>query len=355
MRIRDNIKKEDYKILVVDDEQGIIDSLTIFLNRYYVTGITNPLEAIELLKKEHFDLLVLDFLMNPIHGDQVVEEIRKFNKDLYILLLTGHKDLAPPLETIKRLDIQGYAEKSDKFDQILLLIESGLKSVEQMRIISEINQKLSDAYASLKEAYHGTIETLRLAVDAKDSYTAGHSDRVAYYSKLIGKKLNLPEEELQILYEGALFHDIGKIGIPDAVLKKTGVLSPDEYDDIKNHPSIGAHILMPAKIFDPIIPIIKHHHERYDGKGYPGKLVGEEIPFLARIVAVADAFDAMTSDRSYRTRYTLIKAINEIKNGKGTQFDANIAEAFLQVIHESYHQIEQELNIKYVIRNDDQI
>ena len=354
MRIRDKIQKEDYKILVVDDEQGIIDSLTIFLNKYHVTGITNPTEAIETLKHEHFDLLVLDFLMNPIHGDQVVEEIRKFNKDLYILLLTGHKDLAPPLETIKRLDIQGYCEKSDKFDQILLLIESGLKSVEQMRIISDINKKLTDAYSSLKDAYYGTIESLRVAVDAKDSYTAGHSSRVAYYSKLIGEKLGLSEEDLEVLYEGALFHDIGKIGIPDAVLKKAGPLSPDEYDDIKNHPSIGAHILQPAKIFDNLIPIVKYHHERYDGKGYPEKLVGENIPYMARIVAVADSFDAMTSDRSYRPRFTLIKALDEIENGKGTQFDPTIADAFLLVMREKHDQIEKDLNTEFVMRREDE-
>jgi DNA-binding NtrC family response regulator len=132
LRIKNTINKEDFKIMVLDDEQGIIDSLSIFLTSYHFTGITDPLKAIEMIKAEHYDLLILDFLMMPIHGDQVVEEIRKFNSDLYILLLTGHKDLAPPLETIKKLDIQGYCEKSDKFDQLLLLIESGLKSVSQI-------------------------------------------------------------------------------------------------------------------------------------------------------------------------------------------------------------------------------
>ena len=131
-----------YKIIVVDDEQGIVDSLSIFLKRsgYDFTGLTNPLEAIERVRNEHFDMMILDFMMDPIHGDEVVEEIRKFNKDLYILLLTGHKDLAPPLETIKRLEIQGYCEKSDKFDQLLLLIESGIKSIEQMNQIKTINK-----------------------------------------------------------------------------------------------------------------------------------------------------------------------------------------------------------------------
>ena len=272
MRLKDSIQKKDFKILVVDDEQGIIDSLAIFLNHYNFKGVTDPLEAIELVKNEHFDLMILDFLMMPIHGDQVVEEIRKFNKNLYILLLTGHKDLAPPLETIKRLDIQGYCEKTDKFDQLLLLIESGLKSVTQMRIINEINEKLENAYNELKTAYKGTMESLRLAVDAKDSYTKNHSDRVSYYSVLIARALNLPPEEIEIIRDGGLFHDIGKIGIPDSILQKTGKLTDEEYHDIKNHPSIGEHILMPAKIFNNIIPVVKHHHERFDGRGYPSGL-----------------------------------------------------------------------------------
>lgn len=220
MRLKNIVEKEPFKLIVVDDEQGIIDAITISLNKYHVKGFTNPLEAIEAVKNEHFDLMLLDFLMMPIHGDQVVEEIRKFNQSLYILLLTGHKDLAPPLETIKRLDIQGYCEKSNNFDQMLLLVESGLKSVAQMHTIEQMNEQLKNANEQLKEAYYGTIESLRLAVDAKDSYTAGHSDRVSYYSVMIGKQLGLSEEDIETLKQGALFHDIGKIGIPDAILQK---------------------------------------------------------------------------------------------------------------------------------------
>ena len=149
--LEDN-ENQNYKIIAVDDEEGIVDSLSIFLRRsgYNFVGITDPLEAIERVKNEHFDLMILDFIMTPIHGDQVVEEIRKFNKDLYILLLTGHKDLAPPLETIRRLDIQGYCEKSDKFDQLLLLIESGIKSIAQMNQIKKINIELSDTYGKIR-------------------------------------------------------------------------------------------------------------------------------------------------------------------------------------------------------------
>ncbi len=340
----------EYKIIAVDDEQGILDSLNVFLSRsgYTFVGLTDPLEAIERIRNEHFDLLLLDFLMVPIHGNQVVEEIRKFNKDLYILLLTGHKDLAPPLETIKKLDIQGYCEKSDKFDQLLLLIESGIKAISQMRLITNINSQLQSTYEQLENSYLETIEILRNTVEAKDFYTKGHSDRVSAYSVLIGKKLNLSEEELKKLKIGGLFHDIGKIGIPDSILLKTEKLNDDEYSEIKNHPAIGAHILSNATIFSDIIPIIKHHHERYDGNGYPSKLVGEEIPYLARITTIADSFDAMTSKRSYRDKLPLDIVKNEFIKTKGTQFDPNIADVFLNILDNNYEEIEQIQNISLV-------
>ena len=344
----DNNANSSYKILAVDDEQGIIDSLSIFLKRsgYSFTGITDPAEAIERIKNEHFDLLLLDFIMTPLHGDQVVEEIRKFNKELYILLLTGHKDLAPPLETIKRLDIQGYCEKSDKFDQLLLLIESGIKSIAQMNEIKKINSELQNTYDLLEKAYLESIETLRYTVEAKDTYTRGHSDRVSEYSVLIGKHLGLSEDDQKTLRIGGLFHDVGKIGVPDSILQKESKLTDDEYSEIKNHPSIGAHILSTATIFQDIIPIVKHHHEKYDGTGYPGKLKGTDIPYLARITAIADTFDAMTSKRSYRDALSLDTVISEFEKYKGTQFDPELTDIFLDILKNHYDEI-KEIQEKY--------
>lgn len=341
--------KDNYKIIAVDDEEGILDSLQVLLKRtgYNLVGVTDPMEAIERVRNEHFDLMILDFIMTPYHGDQVVEEIRKFDKDLYILLLTGHKDLAPPLETIKRLDIQGYCEKSDKFDQLLLLIESAIKSIQQMREIRKINDELSETYDELEKAYLEIIETLRYAVEAKDTYTRGHSDRVSAYSVLIGEKLGLPEEDIKTLKIGGLFHDIGKIGIPDSILLKEAKLTDDEYSQIKNHPTIGAHILSQVSYFKDMLPIVKHHHEKYDGTGYPSRLKGEEIPYLARIAAVADSFDAMTSKRSYRNSMPLDTVIGEIERCKGTQFDPQIAEAFLEILKnepEKIKKIQEEFN-----------
>lgn len=338
-----NKENKNYKIIAVDDEEGIIDSLSIFIKRsgYEFTGVTNPMEAIERVKNEHFDLMLLDFIMTPFHGDQVVEEIRKFNKDLYILLLTGHKDLAPPLDTIRRLDIQGYCEKSDKFDQLLLLIESGIKSIAQMHEIRKINYELNETYDKLEKAYLEMVETLRFTVEAKDPYTRGHSDRVSAYSVLIGEKLGLSEKEINYLKIGGLFHDIGKIGIPDSILLKEAKLTDDEYSQIKNHPSIGAHILSSVSYFKDMLPIVKHHHEKYDGTGYPSRLKGEEIPYLARIAAVADSFDAMSSKRSYRNSLPLDVIISELERCKGTQFDPKIADIFLDILKNEPNKIRE--------------
>ncbi len=338
-----------YKIIVVDDEQGIVDSLSIFLKRsgYNFTGLTNPVEAIERVRNERFDMMILDFMMDPIHGDEVVEEIRKFNTDLYILLLTGHKDLAPPLETIRRLDIQGYCEKSDKFDQLLLLIESGIKSIDQMNTIRDINNELHDKNDELEKAYLDTIGILRQTVEAKDPYTRGHSDRVSEYSVLIGEQMELDQDTLHILKIGGLFHDIGKIGIPDSILLKETKLDDNEYSQIKNHPTIGAHILGDAEIFKDIIPIVKHHHERFDGKGYPSQLAGQNIPLIARIAAVADTFDAMTSKRSYRNALPIETVRAEIERCSGTQFDPDIAKVFLTILDTQYDKI-QDIQKKYV-------
>ena len=330
---KQNVEKI-YKIIAVDDEESFLNSLQILQKKtgYELVCVTDTIEAIELIKKEHFDLMILDFVMPPYQGEQVVKEIRKYAKDLYILLITRHKDLAPSLEIIKQLDIQGYCEKSRKLDQLILLIESAVKSIEQMREIKEINEELSETYDELEKSYLDLVETLRYAVEAKDTYTRGHSDRVSAYSVLLGEKLGLSSRKLKVLKIGGIFHDVGKIGIPDRILLKDDKLTIDEYDEIKKHPIIGAEILSSVSYFKDMIPIVKYHHEKYDGTGYPENLKGEEIPYLARIVAVADSFDAMTSKRSYRNSLSTRKVKSEIEKGKGTQFDPNIADAMLDIL-----------------------
>lgn len=336
-------QNKNYKIIAVDDEIGIIDSLSVFLRHsgYTLVGCTDPYEAIEKVKNEKYDVMLLDFMMSPIHGDTVVEEIRKFNKELYIILLTGHKDLVPPLETIKRLSIQAYCEKEDKFDQLLLLIESAFKSIEQMQTIKEMNEELKASKDKIEKAYLETIQMLRYTVEAKDTYIRGHSDRVSAYSVLIGQELGLYDKDIATLRIGGLFHDIGKIGISDTILLKPSKLTDEEYNELKKHPSIGKQIVSTSSIFRDIVPIIYSHHERYDGNGYPQKLKGDQISFLARIVSVADAFDAMTSKRSYRDEMDLEYVKNQIKEGTGTQFDPEVANVMLNILENRLDKINE--------------
>jgi len=176
--------------------------------------------------------------------------------------------------------------------------------------------------------------TLAQSLDARDKYTAFHSKNVAYYSYEIAQAIHLSQKECDHLYLGGLLHDIGKIGIPESILNKPSKLTLEEFEIIKEHPQIGYDMLqhVPAFRENSILDMVLHHHERYDGKGYPHGLRGEEIPLVARIMAVADSFDAMTSKRAYRNVKEMDYAINEIRNGKQSQFDPNIADVFLELI-----------------------
>jgi putative nucleotidyltransferase with HDIG domain len=495
MRKRKIENVSEYSILALDDEIGIIDSLSVVLKRngYGFEGVTSPYDAIERIKTGSYDMLILDYMMSPINGDKVVEKIREFNNDLYILMLTGHKDMAPPLETIRALDIQGYCEKNDKFDQLILLVESAIKSIIQKKTIMRYtdglnrileavpkiyqlqpignilegiligvmtlvnstnafilvdnmvdlesahnsifkgigqynktieefmamldpslmehlgyartmkqsekvkggvilplineyeqtngviyiesdmyedalrlleiyaaqsasavsnaflhsmvnikNDELKRTYDELRKTYLDTIEALRLTVDAKDEYTRGHSDRVAYFACKVGRALNLSDIDLETLRIGGIFHDIGKISTSDEILKKTDMLSGSEYEIIKQHPLKGAHILSAVSMFEDAVPLIKCHHEWVDGSGYPFGLKGEGIPFLGRILSVADAFDAMTSTRHYRLKLNLDNAKDQLIKGSGTQFDKQIADMFIRVVIDNFKAIMEE-------------
>jgi putative nucleotidyltransferase with HDIG domain len=339
---------QDYKIAVLDDEKGIIDTISVILMRsgYACKGFTDPVEAVEAIRTGEFDMLILDYLMEPFHGDEVVRRIREFNSDIYVLMLTGHKDIAPPLETIRTLDIQGYCEKSDKFDQLILLIESGIKCIRQIRVIKSKVDELNVIYEALETTYLDTIEALRLAVDAKDVYTRGHSDRVAYYAVKIGEAFNLSSDELETLRLGGIFHDVGKIGTADDLLFKTEALTDKEYNEIKKHTLKGANILSAITMFKPVIPLVKCHHERIDGRGYPEGLKYEDIPFLARILSVADAFDAMTSDRLYRSRLEVSEAKKQLLNAAGLQFDADIVNKFINILSD-FDNMKKEISNTY--------
>ena len=186
-------------------------------------------------------------------------------------------------------------------------------------------------YEDLKATFQQTIKGLASAIDKMDRYTSGHSERVAAYAQILAIKLGLPEEQVEITRQAALMHDIGKIGCV-LNLNKAGKLSTEDYETFKRHPGYGREILEPIKFLHPILPGVHAHHERWDGKGYPIGLEGREIPLIARIISVADTYDAMTSDRSYRRALPHEVAINEIERCAGSQFDPDCAHPFAEAI-----------------------
>ncbi|MBN1823476.1 MAG: GAF domain-containing protein [Endomicrobiales bacterium] len=191
-----------------------------------------------------------------------------------------------------------------------------------------------ELYDNLQNFYLEMVQTLARAIDAKDSYTHDHADRARHYARLIGKKLSLPEPMIRHIEYAALMHDIGKIGIDETILHKTGKLTNEEREIIKKHPAIGNRIIAPVAFLSPVAPMVLYHQEWYNGQGYPEGLVGEEIPLGARIVAVIDAYDAITSDRPYRKALSKEVAIKELKKGSGTQFDERVVKAFLEILEE---------------------
>ncbi len=217
-------------------------------------------------------------------------------------------------------------ESKQKFDEkdlrlLTILAEQSARTIEN-----------AELYKHMQDTYLGTIQTLARAIDAKDPYTKGHSDRVTRYAVKIAREMNLSESAIRNIEYSALIHDIGKIGIQESILTKKGGLSVTEYEIVKMHPLIGESIITPVKFLNGIAPLILYHHERFDGKGYLEGLRGEAIPLGARIISVADAFDAMTSDRPYRKALTRKKAREELEKDSGKRFDPQVIEAFLRLL-----------------------
>ncbi len=333
----------NYKIIAVENDNNISHALskTILASQYSLKKFENLEEAYKVLKIEKFDILILDYSINSEKKIEILKKIRELDEDLYIILVISSRISQVTLKKLKTIVIQGYCEKNDKLNQLPLFIESAIKSIDQMKTIKNINNELLKSKEQLEKAYLESIETLRYTVEAKDNYTRGHSDRVSQYSVLIGLNLGLSPFDLKTLRIGGLFHDIGKIGISDSILLKNGKLTEEEYNEIKKHPIIGKNILSNAEIFKDIIPIVLYHHERYDGKGYPYGLADKDIPLLARIVSVADAFDAMTSKRSYRNELSLDFVKEEIKSKIGTQFDPIVATTFLDILNNEHRLISE--------------
>lgn len=333
-------ENKKYNILVVSNENKIINKLSVLFesSKYNFELVRDPLTAINKIEFKNYDLIIINFTFSQKLLKLFVSKIRLFDAFTYITLLAENINISEALEIVKEYDIQAYHNKDEQFNKLVLLVELITNSIyEFMRI----NMQIDNYSSNYKSPYLTTVQILRNIVEYKDTYTIGHSFRVSKYSLLIGKYMKLSPIKLKTLKIGSMFHDIGKISIPNSILLKNGPLTDNEYFQIKNHPLIGSHILFPAKMYSKVIPIVKFHHERFDGKGYPAKLKGEEIPLLVRIVTIADTFDAMTSGRTYRKSLPLDIVISEFQKNKGTQFDPEITDIFLNILKNNYSEIKK--------------
>ena len=331
-----NDKLVNAKILVIDDDVNMMDVLSVVLRRYghTVKTYTEPLAAIEELRKNTYDILLVNYLMTPVKGDTIVETVREFNKEIHIILMSIHKDLAPSIEVMQQLDIQAYYEKSNRFDNLIMLIQGGIKYIEQINKIKSMNSKLEHYLVDF-------AKILLQTVGAKDHYTEEHCRRVTLFADAFAKYLRLDKKQVSDLQIAAAFHDIGKIGIPDNILLKTTRLTDEEYQVIKTHPVIAANIFSVSDIYKDIYPIMYYHHERYDGKGYPKGISGKQIPFLARVLSICDCFDAIVSKRTYKEGATIEFALSEIEKGAGTQFDPELAPKFITMVENNKEYIDK--------------
>ncbi len=330
-----NNKENINKILIIDDDVDVMDILSVMLKKYNcdVYTFTEPVSAIEELKSNKYDILILNFLMSPVNGDRIVELVREFDKEIYIILMSTHNDLAPSIELMQKLDIQAYFEKSPRFDELIMLVQGGIKYKQQLN-------KIKDMGLQLDKYLFDFAKILLNTISAKDHYTEEHSERVSKISVLFAKYLNLDEKDIEALKVSSFFHDIGKIGIPDNILLKEEPLTVSEYDTIKLHPIIGANIFSSTDVFKHIAPIILAHHERVDGTGYPSGLKGNEIPYLARILNICDSFDAIVSKRPYKEKMSLEYGIEQLKLGINKQFDGELINKFIKFIKENRKKIE---------------
>jgi putative two-component system response regulator len=322
-------------ILITDDEASVRGLLRHRLARegYRCLEAGSAYRAVEELRRSQVALVILDIKMPGRSGVQLLHEIRTSYPDTMVIMATAISDTSTAIHCMK-LGACDYLTKPFNLEEVALSVEKALErrrlELENRDYQQHLEQKVEAQASKICGAFFNAITALVYALEAKDGYTSGHSRRVSELSVTIAWELALPRESINRVELAGRVHDIGKIGVRESVLNKPGHLTDEEFQHVKYHPESGERILLPIVEDKEILRIVRHHHEYYDGSGYPDGLSGEEIPLGARILAVADSYDAMTSERPYRKAMSVETARAEIKRGKNTQFDPEVAEAFLR-------------------------
>ena len=348
-------------VLFVDDEVNILKALQRLMRSEPVNVVCSSrgTEALELLEKTGAQVVVSDQRMPEMSGVDFLSQVRERRPDVVRMMLTGYTEMEIAVEAINRGEIYRLITKPWNDDELRATIRQAFDHADLKGEIRRLNQvtreqnfklqdmnhnleskvrertkQLADKHTELRNAYVQTIGALANAVDAKDTYTRGHSERVGVYASKIAREMGFTKEFIERVYIVGLLHDVGKIGIRDAVITKPDRLTPEEFEEIKAHPEIGAKILEPVDFLADVAPCVRHHHEWFDGsdRGYPWRLRGEMIPLPSRIILVADTVEAMTSDRPYRKAMPLEVVCNELDKYSGSQFDPICTQACLRIL-----------------------
>jgi response regulator RpfG family c-di-GMP phosphodiesterase len=337
---------EPTKILIVDDDSAVRSVIAVLLGEegYACTAVSSAEAGLDAARQHEFPLVISDVRMPGRDGFWLLERLREAHPDTAVVMLTAYGDTEAAVECL-RSGAADYLLKPPKVTDLIRAIERALgrrrlelarqryrRSLENR--VREKTAELSRTLRDLESTYSQTLWSLVAALDAREHETSDHSQRVVRYTLAIARRLSIAERDLPALGRGALLHDIGKIGVPDAILLKPGKLTDAEWAEMRKHPQIGFDILESIQFLGPSAEVVLCHQERFDGGGYPRALAGDAIPIAARIFAIADTFDAMTSNRPYRKGLPPAAARAEISRWAGTQFDPRCADAFLSIRQE---------------------
>jgi response regulator RpfG family c-di-GMP phosphodiesterase len=345
------------RILVVDDEPEIREVLCALLSDDYVCEAAGSAEeALSVLRAKEFDLIISDIMMSGMSGLEMVPKVLALSPDAVVVMISGVQTIESAIKAL-RAGAFDYIMKPFDLRQVEAAVERALEHhdlrVAKRRyenhlqeLVKERTEQLDEALASVEDAYRATLKSLAHALETRDAETHGHSERVVTFSLRLGRELQLDEKQMRALEFGSLLHDIGKIGVPDAILRKPAKLTEEEWVKMREHPLHGQSILRGIEFLEGAARVVAQHHEKWDGSGYPLGLRGEEIDLNARIFAVADAFDAMTSDRVYRAGKPYEAAAEELELYAGKQFDPQVVAAFHSIPHEDWDDLRRRSLIK---------
>jgi len=350
------VRRSSARILVVDDEAPVRSMIGSTLEHQGLDVVlaSSGRQALELLSLNSFDLVLTDIVMQDVNGITLLERIHGQHPNLPVVMVTAIHDISVAIDSMRR-GAYDYLLKPFEREHLMNTVERALdhrqileeshnyqQSLEQM--VRARTEMLRHAMEDLEHSYDVTLEALGDALDLKDSETEGHSKRVTAYTIALARAMGISPSEIKIIARGAFLHDIGKMAIPDEILRKPGKLTPEEQAVMREHCARGYHMLRKIPFLAEAAEIVFSHQEHYDGTGYPSGLRGREIPIGARIFAVADTLDAITSDRPYRKARSFDVAREEILRCSGTQFDPAVVEVFLKIPSELWQELRSEIS-----------